>query len=550
MGLLTVEARKPVLLQYDILKRIILAGVFVLLVAVGLVSEVMAKIGPSSQIPVARPQSAHSIFEDVPEDHWANAEIEALFNAGHVVGCSVTPRLYCPDNILNRAESSVFVLHGEYGAITAPPHPTPATPTFTDVSSSFWGYGWIESLWQDGFTAGCSTDPPMYCPVRQHTRAEGSVFFLHVKNGISYEPPAPTGIFDDVDLGAWYADWVEAAYSEGILPACNTDPLQFCPEQPLDRAWAAYMMVQAKGGLPLDHPTPTPTPTPEPGAIVVDHTSVALFDSIPEAYLQAAADLHMLFVDRSVGMNIDSGLTCLSYPSPEAAPIGCRRFDHPDPTFSVDLEDIRWDRPEGYNRDRWHYQSWPLVGCHGWYQALGCYFDLVEPVVDQYEVISYQFSYLEVASGSTIEDQPGGFFWDNANLDDVYDLEAFEAQHTDKTFIYWTTSLSRSIETEEAQIFNNQMRQYAADNNKILFDVADILSHDPDGNPCYDNRDGVPYDNGTNSENYPDDGLSLPAICQHYTSEVNGGHLQSVSAGKIRVAKAFWVLMARLAGWE
>jgi hypothetical protein len=44
---------------------------------------------------------------------------------------------------------------------------------------------------------------------------------------------------------------VEAAYNEGILPACSTDPLQFCPEDELDRAWAAYMMVQAKGGLPL-----------------------------------------------------------------------------------------------------------------------------------------------------------------------------------------------------------------------------------------------------------------------------------------------------------
>jgi hypothetical protein len=31
---------------------------------------------------------------------------------------------------------------------------------------------------------------------------------------------------------------------------------------------------------------------------------------------------------------------------------------------------------------------------------------------------------------------------------------------------------------------------------------------------------------------------------------VEGGHLGSVSAGKIRVAKAFWVLMAQLAGWD
>jgi hypothetical protein len=31
---------------------------------------------------------------------------------------------------------------------------------------------------------------------------------------------------------------------------------------------------------------------------------------------------------------------------------------------------------------------------------------------------------------------------------------------------------------------------------------------------------------------------------------MNGGHLGSVSAGKIFIAKAYWVLMARIAGWD
>ena len=36
---------------------------------------------------------------------------------------------------------------------------------------------------------------------------------------------------------------------------------------------------------------------------------------------------------------------------------------------------------------------------------------------------------------------------------------------------------------------------------------------------------------------------------EHYTTELDGGHLGSVSGGKIRAAKAFWIVMARLAGW-
>jgi hypothetical protein len=191
-----------------------------------------------------------AVFEDVPYGHWAKDYIEALYSAGYVAGCSTSPRLYCPDRILTRAESSVFILRGAYGSISGPPHPTPTTPTFADADPSFWGYGWIESLWTDGFTSGCGTDPLVYCPLRDHTRAEGSVFFLRIKNGVTYTPPSPSGVFSDVDIAAWYAGWVEAAYNEGLLPACSTSPLQFCPEGSLDRSWAAYMMVRAKS-LPV-----------------------------------------------------------------------------------------------------------------------------------------------------------------------------------------------------------------------------------------------------------------------------------------------------------
>lgn len=141
----------------------------------------------------------------------------------------------------------MFILRGAYGSISDPPYPPPSTPTFADVKPSFWGFGWIESLWKDGYTAGCGTNPLIYCPTRSHTRAEGSVFFLRIKNGVGYNPPTPTDIFTDVSPTAWYAAWVEAAYNEGLLPACSTSPMRFCPESALNRAWAAYMMVQAKG---------------------------------------------------------------------------------------------------------------------------------------------------------------------------------------------------------------------------------------------------------------------------------------------------------------
>jgi len=67
-------------------------------------------------------------------------------------------------------------------------------------------------------------------------------------HGVDYVPPDPQGIFTDVSLDWRGAKWVEAAYNAGLILACESEPeLKFCPNDPLDRAMGAYMMVQAKG---------------------------------------------------------------------------------------------------------------------------------------------------------------------------------------------------------------------------------------------------------------------------------------------------------------
>jgi murein DD-endopeptidase MepM/ murein hydrolase activator NlpD len=230
---------------------------------------------PSPTLGPTPTRDPSQVFGDVPPSYWAYDYINALYNAGYVAGCSTTPRLYCPEQTLLRSESAVFVLRGAYGAITDPPYPPPAKATFKDVKPSFWGYGWIESLWKDGFTSGCGTNPLVYCPNQKHTRAEGSVFFLRIKNGIGYTPPPATGLFTDVDTGEWYAPWVEAAYAQGLLPACSASPLKICPNGDLNRAWAAYMMVQAKGGLPLGGAGAPPTASPTPAVATTTPTPTA-----------------------------------------------------------------------------------------------------------------------------------------------------------------------------------------------------------------------------------------------------------------------------------
>ena len=193
-----------------------------------------------------------TVFDDVAANHWAVEYIEALYDAGYVSGCSSDPILYCPDGNMTRGEGAVFVERGIHGGGYLPEQPT--ITDFDDVDLEIWYAKWAQALYDDGYTAGCGTDPLIFCPEDGHTRAEGAVFYLRMLNGPSYMPTQPTEtVFADVDLEEWYAKWVEEAYAQGIYLPCQTEPeLLACPGDPLLRDVAAYMMVQAKGGLPLE----------------------------------------------------------------------------------------------------------------------------------------------------------------------------------------------------------------------------------------------------------------------------------------------------------
>jgi hypothetical protein len=321
---------------------------------------------------------------------------------------------------------------------------------------------------------------------------------------------------------------------------------------------------------PSNTPTPSQTPDltatsthtfePPEGLIWIDRHAVALFESIPLEYLEIARNTQMLFSDRSVGWNISEGLDCLTASNWAASPASCRRdyyndqwhwrtFNQADYDQGLVPERILFDPdPVVYNRGNWTF----VFDMGTWSELTQSFIETLAPgYLDSKDALSYQFSYLNVTEGDDIADPDVGYFSDYPSRFTVVDYESFIAQNSDKIFFFWTTSLARGIGTQVSTDFNAMMRDYAIEHQIILFDVADILSHTDLGEPCYDNRDGVPYcDMHGNCEDFPDDGLDLPAICQDYTTETDGGHLGSVSAGKIRVAKAFWVLMARIAGWD
>jgi len=136
---------------------------------------------------------------------------------------------------------AVFIEWGMNNKDFSPPDPV---GIFVDVPTNYWAAGWIEQFYQDGVTKGCNSDPLFYCPEQQVTRSEMAVFLLRTIYNSSYSPPKATGIFTDVPLGYWAADWIEQLYFEGITTGCGDNPLRFCPDTSVTRAQMAAFLVR------------------------------------------------------------------------------------------------------------------------------------------------------------------------------------------------------------------------------------------------------------------------------------------------------------------
>jgi len=256
------------------------------------------------------------------------------------------------------------------------------------------------------------------------------------------------------------------------------------------------------------------------GAMVIDHNAIAQFDRIPDSYIQAASSIRFLFRHASVGWNISEGLNCMMN-SVSPRPFFC----------DAGLQGSQIIYNPKYNRNNWTFEFHaPPPGQNpGWWDKAWLFIDRVDST-SNYDAYGFKFGYVDAIQGSAIDDEffayhPGDQF------PSIHDMEALEASHPGKRFVYWTMGLARIVGTPDSQSFNQQMRTYASQHNKILMDIADITSHRPNGSACY---------------TAPGSGIEI--ICDEYTDENEGGHLNAL--GMQVMSKAMWVLMARMAGWS
>ncbi|MBW8878513.1 MAG: S-layer homology domain-containing protein [Acidobacteria bacterium] len=185
-------------------------------------------------------------FGDVLPADFAWSWIEALYANGITNGCSVTPRLYCPNDSVTRAQMAVFLMRGMLGSSHQPP---PAQGTvFLDVASGDFAADWIEEFAAQGITHGCGNG--RYCPGDPVTRAQMAIFLLRAKHGSTYQPPPATGfMFNDVNTGDFAADWIEQLAREEITLGCGGG--SFCPGDAVSRAQMAIFLMRTFNLLSL-----------------------------------------------------------------------------------------------------------------------------------------------------------------------------------------------------------------------------------------------------------------------------------------------------------
>jgi len=265
--------------------------------------------------------------------------------------------------------------------------------------------------------------------------------------------------------------------------------------------------------------TPILTANTYAQGLIIDHNAVKNFDLIPDRWLDSAKTLTMHYGHTSHGMQIISGLKYIyENVDSEKYTISFSTFQH-DPMLPPD---------NGGHR---------ICSC-GWHPE-----DYWASEEGRNEVRRF-------ASSGLFDFSMFAFCGELAGSKDLTDyineylntLNIFENEYPNMRFIYITGPSDGYPSYSKLRENNNMIRKYCRENNKILYDFADIENWDPDGN-FYPNNYACSWcEDWVRDHPMP----NLPAECNaglHTCCPHTHGYNCYIKA------KAYWYMMARLAGW-
>ncbi len=118
------------------------------------------------------PRVSESRFDDVGSDSFYAPFVERMADLGVTRGCG-DGSVFCPDNVVTRAQMAVFLSRAYYLA-------EGPDPGFSDVAGDAWYAADVARLAASGVTRGCG-DGTVFCPNATTTRAQMATFLYRAE---------------------------------------------------------------------------------------------------------------------------------------------------------------------------------------------------------------------------------------------------------------------------------------------------------------------------------------------------------------------------------
>ena len=201
-------------------------------------------------------------------------------------------------------------------------------------------------------------------------------------------------------------------------------------------------------------------PAASAAAVIIDHTCTDL-SQIPDAEIeQAKSNLHIAYQHTSHGSQLVTGMNALkNFPS-----FGTKYEWSDDGSAGLDLDDYGIPGCADLSQGDWIDGN----GVTPWVTATRNLLD--NPA--NYHVNVIMWSWCSI-NGHNITRY-------------LENMELLVAEYPNVDFVFMTGHAEGQGEGGFIYAANQQIRQHCIDNDRILFDFADIESYDPDGNYYYD----------------------------------------------------------------
>ncbi len=137
---------------------------------------------------------------------------------------------------------------GGGGAVPEPAEEPPAQDepdTFEDIADTGVHQPALQALAADGVLDGTGCGDGLLCPGDAIPRWEIAVWLVRVVDGDDPEPATGGTRFTDVDPDAWWAAHVDRLAELEITTGCRTQPLSYCPQEPVKRSQMASFLARA-----------------------------------------------------------------------------------------------------------------------------------------------------------------------------------------------------------------------------------------------------------------------------------------------------------------